>query len=86
LLEWNFVGQTEDAWFGHDDEFGITAVAMFSDHLRRRTKLFGAGLTKGATAARHEIVDADAIARSEVFNIRAGFFHHAGHLMSERQR
>src|SRR5664279_2326518 len=85
LLKWNFVWQTEDAPLGHCDELGITAVAVFADHLRNHTKLFGAGLAKSALTASHEVMDADAIARSEVCNIRASFFHHAGHFMSERQ-
>ena len=74
LLEWNFVRQTEDAALRHYDEFSITAIAMFSDHLGRGAKLFGASLATGALTAGHEIMDADAIPYRESPNLRTYFF------------
>jgi hypothetical protein len=85
LLEWNFVRQTEDATLGHNDKFRVTAVAVFSDHLGRRAKLFRAGCAKIAKAARHKVMHANAIAARETLNIRTGFFYETGNFMTERE-
>ena len=60
----------------HDDEFGVAAVAMFSDHLGGRAKLFGASLAESALPARHKIMNADAISGLRTLNVRTHFLDH----------
>src|ERR1044071_713909 len=84
LLEWNFIRQMEDAAFRDYDEFSVTAVAVFSDHLGCGAKLFGASLAIDAPPAGHEIMDADSIPCRESPNLRTYFFHGSSHLMTER--
>ena len=51
----------KDAALGDDDEFGITAVAMFADHFGSWTELFVTGATEGTLPAGHQIMEADAV-------------------------
>ena len=86
MLEWNFVGQTEDAALRDYDKFSVAAIAMFSDHLGRGAKLFGASQATDTLTAGHEIMDTDAIPYPESPNLRTYFFHGPSHLMTERDR
>jgi hypothetical protein len=85
LFEWNFVRELKHAALRHDDEFRVAAIAMFSNHLRRRTKLFGAGLAKDASPAGDEVMHANAIAGGKALCCGADLFHHACNLMPERE-
>src|SRR5437016_1449589 len=67
----------KDAALRDRNKFRKTAVAIFSDHLNGRAKLFGPALAKSASTAGREIMDADSL---------AGFLYNAGHFMPERDR
>ena len=86
LFKRNFVRQTENVPLRHDDEFSITAVAIFADHLARQAKLFRAASAQRAMAAGHEIMHANAIAFAEACNFDADFLDSPGHFMTERDR
>src|SRR5678815_6012335 len=83
FLERNLVRQTKHVAFRHTDQFRITAVTMFPDHLAGRTKLFAIRLTREASATGDKIVDANTIAPAESTNIRTHFFDRPTHFMSE---
>lgn len=86
LLERNFARQDKDAALGHDDEFGVAAVAMFSDHFGARAKLFAAGTAESAFAASDEIMNADTVAGFEIRDLSADPLHHARDFMTKGQR
>src|SRR5687768_12066523 len=83
LLEWDFVRETEHAALGHDDEFRVAAVAVFTDHLRGRTKLFGALDAEGALPAGDEVMHTNAIAGRKAANFGADLLNNACNLMPE---
>jgi hypothetical protein len=86
LLERNFVGQEKNTPIGHDDEFGVTAIAMLADHFGARAKLLVPGAAERALAAGDEVMHADAITGLEILNAGARFFHHASDFMPKRVR
>src|SRR5262249_21059047 len=56
MFEGNFGREFENAARGHHDEFGVTTIAVFADHLGGLAKLLRAAIAEIAMAAGGEIV------------------------------
>ena len=85
VFKWDFIRQFEHAPLRHDDEFRITAIAIFPHHLGRGAELFVAVRTPIATAARRKIVKAHAVAGLKLFHVASDLFDDASDFMSERE-
>src|SRR4030095_15097335 len=62
-FEWNLVGKRKRICAGNRDEFRITAVPMFADHLSAATELFHAAHTKLAASALDQVMHTNAVSR-----------------------
>ena len=62
-FEWNLRGKWKRIRAGNFDEFRVTAVPMFANHLSATTELFQAAHTKLAASAVDQIMYANAVSR-----------------------
>lgn len=85
-FEWNLVGKQKRIRAGNFDEFRVTAVPMFANHLSAATELFQATHTELAASAVLQIMYAYAVSRGDVCHIAADFLHAARDFVPERQR
>ena len=85
-FEWNLVGKPKRIRDGNVDEFRVTAIAMFANHLSAATELFLAAFTKITASASDEIVNTNAISRRRVRDLRANFFHATSDFVPKRYR
>src|SRR5206468_8485638 len=82
-FEWNLVGKRKRIRAGNFDEFCVTAVPMFANHLSAATELFQAAHTKLAASAADQVMHTNAVSRRQVRDLRANFFHAAGDSVPE---
>ena len=75
----------EEASLRNRNEFGVTAVAIFSDHLGGGAKLLVASPAERTGPAGNEIVNTNAIARFEVFDAVSDSLDHPCDFMTERE-
>src|SRR5437773_3873310 len=62
-FEWNLLGKRNRIRTWNSDEFRVTAVTMFADHLAAPAELFQAAHTELATSAVYQIMYANAVSR-----------------------
>src|SRR3954467_10649542 len=84
--ERDFIRQGEQASGGHLDELGVTAVAMFADHLHCGAELLVAAATELAHPAMCEVMDADAVAEPKRADIASDLFYDACDFMPRSYR
>src|SRR5262245_54659875 len=85
-FERDVVGKRECVPPGNSDEFRITAVPVFANHLSAATKLFQAAHTKLAAPAVNQIMYANAVSHRNVRHVPADFVHASRDFVSESQR
>ncbi len=85
-FEWNLVRKRKRIRAGNFDEFRVTAVTMFADHLAAATELFQAAHTELTSSAAHQIMHANTVAHCDVRHIRADFLHAARDFVAKCHR
>src|SRR4029077_11383061 len=85
-FEWNLIGKRKRVRAGNFDEFRVTAVPLFANHLSATTELFQAPQTKRAASAVEQIMYANAVSHREVRHIAGDFLHTTRDFVSETQR
>src|SRR5437879_12151447 len=86
LLERDFRRQLEYASLGNHDEFRITAIAMFSNHLTGGAELLQAAAAIVTLAAGHQIMHTHSVPGTEASRLCACGFYHSGDFMPQGQR
>src|SRR6266480_2703068 len=83
-FKWNLVRKRKRIRAGNFDEFRVTAVPMFADHLPATTELFQAAQTKLAASTVDQIMYANAVSNCEARHVAADLLNATRDFVPER--